>query len=193
MQKLSSTSKSDYALLAWAQQAKREARSRETAPINLKYLKDSLPTIRAMTPLSPEVFAPNLIQLLSNCGIALIFLPHIGGSFLHGATLQDGINRDGLTVRGKFADKFWFSLFHEIGHILNGHLNQPQGTSKEDEDAADQFAKDILIPEQKFQMIVSKGDFQEMHYSNMPQSLKSMLAFSSADCRKKTYWIYRSE
>ena len=65
----------------------------------------------------------------------------------------------GLTVRGKFADKFWFSLFHEIGHILNGHLNQPQGTSKEDEDAADQFAKDILIPEQKFQMIVSKGDF----------------------------------
>lgn len=158
--RLSSTSKSDYALLAWAQQAKREARSRETAPINLKYLKDSLPTIRAMTPLSPEVFAPNLIQLLSNCGIALIFLPHIGGSFLHGATLQDG-NKIvmGLTVRGKYADKFWFSLFHEIGHILNGHLNQPQGTSKEDEDAADQFAKDILIPEQEFQMIVSKGDF----------------------------------
>lgn len=113
-----------------------------------------------MTTLAPEVFAPNLIQLLSNCGIALIFLPHIGGSFLHGATLQDG-NKIviGLTARGKYADKFWFSLFHEIGHILNGHLNQPQGTSKEDEDAADQFSKDILIPEQKFQMIVSKGDF----------------------------------
>ena len=43
-----------------------------------------------MTTLMPEVFAPKLIHLLSNCGIALIFLPHIGGSFLHGATLQDG-------------------------------------------------------------------------------------------------------
>lgn len=113
-----------------------------------------------MTTLAPEVFVPNLIQLLSDCGIALIFLPHIGGSFLHGATLQDG-NKIvmGLTVRGKYADKFWFSLFHEIGHILNGHLNLPHGTSKKDEDAADQFAKDILIPEQEFQMLISKGDF----------------------------------
>ena len=129
--RLSSTSKSDYALLAWAQQVRRETRSRETAPINLKYLKDSLSTIRAMTTLAPEVFVPNLIQLLSDCGIALIFLPHIGGSFLHGATLQDG-NKIviGLTVRSNYADKFWFSLFHEIGHILNGHFNLPHGTSK---------------------------------------------------------------
>ena len=30
---------------------------------------------------------------------------------------------------------------------------------QKDEDAADQFTKDILIPKQKFQMLVSKGDF----------------------------------
>lgn len=38
-------------------------------------------------------------------GIALVLLPHIGGSFLHGASFYD---RDhlvmGLTVRGKDAD-----------------------------------------------------------------------------------------
>ena len=110
--RLSSTSKSDYALLAWAQQAKREARLCDTAPINLKHLKESLAMIRSMTTLIPEVFAPKLIRLLSSCGIALIFLPHIGGSFLHGATLQDG-NKIvmGLTVRGKYAENSGSAYF----------------------------------------------------------------------------------
>lgn len=91
-----------------------------------------MPEIRSMTTMNPSDFCPKLIELLSNCGIALVFLPHIGGSFLHGATFYDG-NKIvvGLTVRGKDADKFWFSLFHELGHILLGHIkpakwNQPE-------------------------------------------------------------------
>ena len=84
-----------------------------------------------MTTMNPSDFCPKLIELLSNCGIALVFLPHIGGSFLHGATFYDG-NKIvvGLTVRGKDADKFWFSLFHELGHIYlatsTSQMEQPK-------------------------------------------------------------------
>ena len=59
-------------------------------------------------------------------------------SFLHGATFYDK-NKIvvGLTLRGKDADKFWFSLFHEIGHILLGHLNQKVEINSDAEKASD--------------------------------------------------------
>lgn len=140
--RLAETEKGNLALLAWAQKAKLEARAIETSLIDLKTLKEKLPEIRSMTAMNPADFCPKLIEMLSGCGIALVFLPHIGGSFLHGATFRDG-NKIvvGLTVRGKDADKFWFSLFHELGHILLGHINQSDGTTDEDEEAADNFGK----------------------------------------------------
>ena len=158
--RLSETAKGDFALLAWAQKAKLEARSIKTSPIDLKTLTKNIPRIRKMTTLDPSDFCPLLINLLSNCGIALVFLPHIGGSFLHGATFYDG-NKIvvGLTVRGKDADKFWFSLFHELGHILLGHINQPNGTTQDDEIAADNFAKETLIPTEIFATFIIQNNF----------------------------------
>lgn len=160
--RMAETEKSDYALIAWAQKAKLEARSITTQPIDIKTLISSLDTIRSMTRQNPDVFCPELIDLLASCGIALVFLPHIGGSFLHGATFCDG-NKIviGLTVRGKDADKFWFSLFHELGHIILGHINQPDGTTEDDEKAADEFAKNVLIPEEVFAEFVSGNDFSK--------------------------------
>lgn len=156
--RLSITKKSDFALIAWAQKAKVLARETSVSQINLNELTKQLPTIRAMTQKDPSVFCPALIKLLSDCGIALIFLPHISGSFLHGATFYDK-NKIvvGLTVRGKDADKFWFSLFHEIGHILLGHLNQDGELGDAEEDAANKFARDILISPKQFHAFVDEN------------------------------------
>ena len=158
--RISETEKADFALIAWAQKAKIDARSIPTSAINLKKLEASVPEIRSMTRLDPTVFCPKLITLLADCGIALVFLPHIGGSFLHGATFYDK-NKIvvGLTVRGKDADKFWFSLFHELAHILHGHIGQPDGTTEEDETAADQFARDTLIPHDVFCRFIARQSF----------------------------------
>lgn len=158
--RLSITEKGDFALVAWAQRAKLEARNITTDPINISNLTENLDDIRSMTTKDPSEFCPKLISILANCGIALVFLPHIGGSFLHGATFYDK-NKIviGLTVRGKDADKFWFSLFHEIGHIILGHLNQEDGTSEMDEAAADEFACEQLIPQKVFARFVQTGTF----------------------------------
>lgn len=143
--------KADFALLAWAQKAKLEARDIKTKPIDLQKLTANIPTIRKMSLMPPEEFCPFLCRMLADCGIALVFLPHIGGSFLHGATFYD---KDkvviGLTVRGRDADKFWFSLFHEIAHVLLGHINNPDGTTDTEEAAADAFARSTLIPDEEF-------------------------------------------
>jgi len=137
---------SDYSLAVWAQKARLEARKYNVAPINISKLLAVIQDIRMMTTKPPEIFCENLIEILGRCGIALIFLPHIGGSFLHGATFYDG-NKIvmGLTVRGKYADKFWFSLFHELHHIVSGHISNAEETTMEEENVADCFAKDTLI------------------------------------------------
>ncbi len=158
--RLAVTEKSDFALLAWAQEAKIKARSAQTAPINIKGLIEIIPEIRKMTVQMPKEFCPKLNDMLAECGIALVFLPHLKGSFLQGASFMDG-NKIvlGLTARGKDADKFWFSLFHELGHIVLGHIGQPDGTSEIDEKNADNWSRDKLIPTESFEQFKAHKAF----------------------------------
>lgn len=146
--RLAKTEESDFALLAWAQKARIEARSVETSPIDLKALNKLLPQIKEITCMDPIFFTPKLTDMLAKCGIALILLPYIGGKFLHGATFY-AKNKIviGLTLHDEDADKFRFSLFHELGHIILGHIKQIHGTTDKDEEAANNFAKEILKTE----------------------------------------------
>lgn len=160
--RLAITEKSDLALMAWAQEAKIKARDIETLPINIKGLLAAIPDIRKMTVLKPKEFCPKIKKCLADHGIALVFLPHLKGSFLQGATFLDG-NKIvvGLTARGKDADKFWFSLFHELAHIVLGHVGQVNGTSDEDEKAADDWSGNTLIAEKEFDTFKQGNDYSE--------------------------------
>ena len=150
------------ALMAWAQEARIKARNIQTASINIKGLTSVLNDIRNMTVLSPKEFCPKIKKYLADCGIALVFLPHLEGSFLQGASFIDG-NKIvlGLTARGKDADKFWFSLFHELAHIVLGHVGQTNGTSEDDEKEADRWSGDTLIDSKDFEDFRRNGDYSE--------------------------------
>lgn len=160
--RLAITEKSDLALMAWAQEAKIQARGIQTAPINIKELIAVIPDIRKMTVMKPEDFCPGIKRCLADCGIALVFLPHLKGSFLQGATFLDG-NKIvvGLTARGRDADKFWFSLFHELAHIVLGHVGQSNGTSSEDEKCADMWSGNTLIDVKSFDDFRAERDYSE--------------------------------
>ena len=67
----------------------------------------------------------------------------------------------GLTGIGKDADKFWFSLFHELAHIVLGHVGQPDGTSDEDEKAADKWSGNTLIAVEDFERFRQGRDYSE--------------------------------
>lgn len=152
------TDASTYAVKAWSQRARIEARDIQTRRIDLKKLEASLRPIRSMTVEDPSVFQPSLVELLADCGVAFVILPHVRGSCLQGATFRDGSKIVlGLTLRRRCSDTFWFSLFHELGHILLGHTEQPDGTSDEDEASADNFASSQLIPDDAYDDIVA-GD-----------------------------------
>ena len=87
-------------------------------------------------------------------------LPHLKGSFLQGASFIDG-NKIvvGLIARGKDADKFWFSFFHELAHIVLGHVGQMDGTTDQDETEADAWSSDTLISKEDFDDFVEEEVF----------------------------------
>jgi addiction module HigA family antidote len=94
-------------------------------------------------------------------GVHLIILPNITGSKINGATKKIG-NHIMLFVndRNSFSDSFWFTLFHEIGHILNGDY----GVSLDDdcgeiENKANTFAEDVLINPNEYNLFIKKGIF----------------------------------
>lgn len=158
--RLETTTKSDLALMAWAQRAKAISRDIDTKSIDISCLIKNLDKIRLMTLMSPEEFCHTLKNVLSDCGISLVFLQHLKGSFLHGATFVDG-NKIvlGLTTRGSDADRFWFSLFHELGHIVLGHIGNEAGLSTQEEFEADEWARDRLIPPDEFVRFKNEKDF----------------------------------
>ena len=189
--RMASGEKQDYALLAMAQEARIEARNTNTKPINIRGLKQSIPEIRAMTRMSPNYFCPKLTQMLSEYGIAIVFLPHIKGSFLHGASFCDGKKIVvGLTIRGKYADKFWFSLFHELAHIIYGHIGQSNGTSEEDEKTADIFARDTLIPRKEYDSFVQLKKFDRDSIISFSQKIGIDVGIIIGRLQKENYIEY---
>lgn len=158
--RLSHTKKSDISLLVMAQEARRESREIQTNRINARALLGKLGKIREMTVQRPEKFCSNMKKELALCGISLVFLPHLSGSGLHGISFLD---RDkvvlGITARGRDADKFWFSLFHELAHIVLGHISRSCVISESEELEADKWARDILIPTEQFNAFADKRVF----------------------------------
>ena len=47
--------------------------------------------------------------------------------------------------------------FHEIAHIIYGHIGQAEGTSDNDEKEADSFARETLIPSDELKFFVNNS------------------------------------
>lgn len=142
---------------AWLQTALNVAAEIETAPFNAEKLKAFIPEIRAMTIQDPEVFLPRLREIFSDCGVAFVLLPYLKNSGINGAVKW--INQDRVVLamndRRLNADTFWFSLFHEIKHVLQQKTKTVfVSSSKQEmkvmdeklEEEADIFAQNTLIP-----------------------------------------------
>lgn len=160
--KLSDTEKSTFAMLTLAQYAKIKAREIEVKPFKLETLRQNMKEIRGFTKRKTMDFEAELVKIFSSCGIALVFLPKLTGSFLHGISFYDANTKKivvGISMRGKYADRFWFSLFHELAHVMLGHIYEANGTTGKEEKAADLMAADILISPKDLKEFTSEHNF----------------------------------
>lgn len=176
--KSDNTKTSAYALAAWIRRGEIEASNIEVETFNEKTLKSMIPEFRKLTNESPEYFIPKLKELCSSCGICLVLSPHLNKTYVQGVTKW--INKDKvllqLSFRQRYIDIFWFSFFHELGHIILKHgkketyiqYDKPQKDNPI-EIQADEFASNTLIPLKEFNEFINNNNFSEndiLEFSN---------------------------
>jgi HTH-type transcriptional regulator/antitoxin HigA len=152
---------SSCALAAWLRQGELQAQQIETAPFDAAGLMELLPTLRSFTREIPEVFQHPLVKTFSQRGVALVFVPELPKTGAHGATRWIGAKAVvQLSLRLRWADIFWFTLFHELAHILKHgrkelFIELDKNQEDEQEREADAFATKYLIPELAYKAFVS--------------------------------------
>jgi HTH-type transcriptional regulator / antitoxin HigA len=152
--KTAAFSSSDHALSVWLRQGELQAQQIHCAPYNEALFKRLLTgDIRGLTCETPEEFAPQLIEMCAAAGVAVVFVPQVAGARVSGATRW--LTKDKaliqLSLRYKTNDHFWFTFFHEAGHIVKHgkreiFINVEDGANDQKEQEANQFAADTLIP-----------------------------------------------
>lgn len=138
---------------AWLRLGEIEAHQIDCTPYDKNRFSKAVNEIRMLTVKDPEEFIPEMRILCSKAGIALVLIPEMKKVPWNGATRWLSASKAMilLNLRGKTEDQFWFSFFHEAGHILHdskkdvyindGSQNDPR------ESKADEFAAEILIPQ----------------------------------------------
>jgi Zn-dependent peptidase ImmA (M78 family) len=111
--------KESYAISAWLRKGELQAAELPTKPYVEKAFKDVLPRIKSIMASHPDNFFKQLQDLCLEAGVKVVHTPCISKAPIDGSTRW--INDTPLiqlTGRYKRNDIFWFTFFHEAGHIL---------------------------------------------------------------------------
>lgn len=164
--------KNPYSISVWLRKGELLASEMTTKnPYSEALLKDKLPQMLSLVQEQPTDFAILLKELCSEAGVKLIYVNYITHAPINGcARWIEDTPCIQMTDKQKRNDIFWFSFFHEIGHILlhgkkdvfledNAYLDQ----QREKENEADTFASNLLLSKQAENKIIQ--EIQEKHIS----------------------------
>lgn len=145
---------------AMVQIAINEAIEADVPPFNMKEFEKAVEYALTLTDRHDDFYVL-LRDAFLKAGVIFVVLKNIPGSKINGATKKIG-NSIMLMVndRGTYADIFWFTLFHEIGHIMAGDFGVSSKEDKSDrENEADIYARDKLIPADEFDRFRQEDDY----------------------------------
>ena len=142
------------AVIAWLRQGEIKSAEIECKSWDAPRFANALSGIRSLTrEKDPNTFLPELRELCANCGVAVVISRVPKGCRASGATRFLTPNKALILLSFRYLsdDQFWFSFFHEAGHLLLHSekalfLEDDSEVTVDEEDEANDFAGDILIP-----------------------------------------------
>lgn len=148
------------ALACWLRCGEIEGMKVECQDYSVSKFQKALHKIRSMIDDATAENFKAIQRLCAECGVALVAVKEFKDCATNGAAqwLSQKKALIMLNFRGVYADSFWFSFFHEAGHILkgskkrqyiNGWMSYKEHDKKQlriEEREADEFARSILIP-----------------------------------------------
>lgn len=164
---------SQGAVAAWLRAGELASAKIECAAFSRDQLLEALTLARALSrEADPKVFLPELERLFAAAGVVVKLIPAPPGCPVSGAvrwlTPEKALIQ--LSLRYKSNDVLWFTLFHECGHlVLHGKkmlFLEETGLDGAEEEQADRFAADFLIPRDQWHsirdMLPSEGNIRKV-------------------------------
>lgn len=142
------------ALASWLRVAELAAARIKTRPFEALACRSAVKEMRALSRLPGVDWLEPLTQLCASVGIALVIVKELPKCRVNGATRWLSPERVtiAISLRHRRNDIFWFTLFHELCHVLRHSKKQTFIDAKgsiiatELEAEADEFAARVLIP-----------------------------------------------
>ena len=156
----------EISLSAWLRCGDIKAEECDLVPYNKKRLQKLIPEFKALTH-CPERFDQSIQELCASCGVVVVFVPYFKNTKVNGATRWIKNSKHPLiqlNSKGAAGDRFWFTFFHELGHVLlhskrDRFVETGNAVEGEKEKEADSFATETLIPSNEFEAFVASEDF----------------------------------
>lgn len=150
-------------LSAWLRRGEIEAAALPCADWNADHFQSSLNEIRVLTKAkNPSYFIPRLRAICAAAGVAVVFVRAPSGCRASGATRFMSSRKAVIILSFRYLsdDHFWFSFFHEAGHLL---LHGEQATfidgeadeRDEKETEANNFSASVLIPGNRIEELMN--------------------------------------
>lgn len=159
-----SHSKEPFAISAWLRKGEIEAEKLPSFEFSSGKLKSTLPELKKLMTNDPDDFFEKLKELLLFAGVKLVCTPCLPKAPINGATRWLAGDTPLIQISGRYKrnDVFWFTIFHEIGHILlhgkkDIFLENADFQDQQKEEEADNFAiKWTLTKEQESEILNDK-------------------------------------
>lgn len=154
-----------YVLFAWQRLCEKQTENIcLNKALDKELLRNNVERIKSLMFNGISKGVQEIQNILAECGIAFQVVKNFRGAPVQGFIKETSDKRIilCLTIRGKRADRFWFTLFHEIAHILNGDYKNRfvdfDSVQNEKEHAADLFASNTLISPDVYHEFVLSDD-----------------------------------
>lgn len=152
------------AVSAWLRQGELQAQQVPCGEFDKQRFRAVLEELRALTLAEPQDFVPEIVRKCGEVGVAVVFVPELPRTRVSRATRWVGGRPIiQLSLRYKTNDHLWFTFFHEAGHILKHGRKlvflEGKGMDGEQEDEANAFARDLLIPQRDWRGFLAAEDF----------------------------------
>lgn len=171
-------------IASWLRCGELEAKQIAVSSFSNTSLKQSIDELRKLTLKEAGEYSAETRNILSESGVALVYVPHFPRTSVNGAVRWvNDVPTIQLSLLGACADMFWFTLFHEIGHLLlhgkkekflefqNDKDNYLSG-SREKEKEADVFASNALIPQKLYADFIQIDDFSNSAIVEFAKNIK---------------------
>ena len=164
--KSDNTNFSFESLLCWVRYGEIQASKDDCSKYDEETLSNSVDKIRKLASKPFLSVLDEIKGILASCGISLVYEPHLPNTYVNGVTYK--ITSDKaiimLSDRGKKDDILWFTLFHEIGHLLKHSKKEMfvdlEKDNKNDiEMEADDYAKNVLINNKVFDDFINSRTY----------------------------------